>query len=246
MTFLAKDVANSLALYELSSEDDEQKTLVAFVYNHDRMENYLNFMQDRTSRQGMGGLCHAPVYNAIQPSKEALSKLIESKGYKDTKLKLITCGFGLDGAVAQALSYMWAKDHSSCETRSYCFGVPPFLDVNAAANFKLQDNHYAVNFELKGDSFLKSSVFNFLVAKPYSPDNFKSIYPLYNRDWFMSDVTGHDKEIYASQIKPGIEQPKKMYELYQEISNLITTAANSNPEDLGKNVAGIYKQDHRI
>ena len=246
LTFLAKDVDNGLALYELSSEDDGQKTLVTFVYNHERMLHHYNFMQDRTSRQGMGGLCHAPVYNAIQPSKEALSKLIESKGYKDTKLKLITCGFGLDGAVAQVLSYMWAKDHSSCETRTYCFGVPSFLDANAAATLKAQDNHYAVNFELKGDNFLKSSIWSAFVAKPYSSDNFKSIYPLYNRDWFMSDVTGHDKEIYASQIKPGIEQPKKMYELYQEISNLITTAANSNPDDLGKNVAGIYKQDQKI
>jgi hypothetical protein len=216
LTFIEKNDAAGIALYEVP-QDEQSQTLVVFSYNKEGVSPYYNCFQARSSNLGVGGLGHQPVYDYTETCWEVLKEHL--KNNKNIK-HIITSGFGIDGAVAQLLGFLAARQYPNIQTRSYCMGVAPFVDVNAAATIKNQKNHYAINFKLNEDKLLSVSKYSAYVAKTYSKINFLGTFKLYNRDWFMSDFTGHDRKIYVEKAQPGVQQPIEIHELYSELDEI--------------------------
>lgn len=216
-----------LALYEVPSEE-ERKTLVLFSFNKEGVLPYYNHFQNRSCTLGIGGLGHAPVYDQAEKCWAPLTEMLKDGKYNETNLKqVITAGFGVDGAVAQVLSFLLAKQYSSVETRTYGMGVAPYLTNDAAAKIRDQSNHYAINITLQEDSNLKVSKFSHYVASAYSKFNFQAEFEAHNRDWFMSDITGHDRRIYADKVDPAVQQPIELYQMYGELEGMAKSIADA-------------------
>ncbi len=150
LQFLEKNEEVGLAFYQIAKEG-EPPVLVAFSFNKDDSFSHFNGLQDRTCKLHIGGLAHAPVVKRAESVWEVLKQMIVSHDFDNQEIQLITVGFGLDGAVAEIMSSMCLSQFPKMQTRCYAMGVPPFLDVNAAANIKGQENHYSINFRLYGD-----------------------------------------------------------------------------------------------
>ena len=233
LVFLGKDEKAGIALYELpSDQEDVPKALVAFSYNKDHLMSYYNCFQSRKSHLELGGLGHEPVFESGEKCWAALNKLIADTPYENKNIKLITAGFGIDGAIAQILGYLWTKGKNNPESRCYMLGVAPFLDVNAAATFSVLKNHFALNFVLTQDRSLGQSALGTWIQKEYSGNNFHLIVKLFNRDWFKTDLTGHDLSIYLSKIGPGLEQAKDMHKLHKELDDLLKIVGTTKRAEL--------------
>lgn len=255
LVFLKRSDNPGIALYQVpktktasdaSSTEDNSTTLVVFPYNIEGYFSNYNPNQARTTEMELGGLAHQPIVSASGVYWNCLQSLIAKvkQEFPDDfkgKIHLVSAGFGLDGAVAQILSYLWAQQNADSQTSTYCLGTPPYLDVNAARTVQQQANHYAISFALDGDKYLYPSKLNFLI-KPYYANNFKGQYTLHYRDWFASDFYKHDKPIYLETIRKGVNHAQMMYDLSHEVDELLQTAAQSNVKELGQNVAKIYTQ----
>ena len=240
-----RDDKLGLALYSTRSKaEDNSITLVAFPFNFEGFFNNYNPNQNRTTELELGGLAHAPVADGSMAYWTVLNKLIseaKSEFPDDFKgpINLIGAGFGLDGAIAQILSYKWAREHADASTRTYCLGTPPYVDANAARTIQQQPGHYAISFALEGDRYLCPSKLNMMI-KQYSSSNFKGSYRLHYRDLFASDFYKHDKPIYLDAIKLGVKHAKMMFDLNKEIENLLKTTAHSSDKNLGANIVKLY------
>lgn len=214
MIYLGKDEEVGLALYQVK-QDKDPPTLFAFSYKGEQLSDHFNILQDRTGNLG-GGLCYKPVKDRAEIALKSLQNLIKEKTeFENENIELVAVGFGLDGAVAEQLSYMWASDHPSMTAKSYGLGVPPYLDPIGAKTLKNQKNHYSMNFLINGDYFLKSSE----IFAQYR-DSFNAVYKLYYHNWFLGDFSGHDKDVYAEMMSLGINQAIETYLLYQEITGI--------------------------
>lgn len=226
LIFLKKNPDAGIALYEVPSQK-ERKNLIVFSYAREGVMSYYNYLQSRSSKLGIGGLGHAPVYDAAEKCWEPLKEMLKECNYSENNIdQIITAGFGIDGAVAQVQSFLLAKEYPKIQTRTYSMGVAPYLDVNAAVNVHKQPNHYAINIILKDDTSLGVSKFSSYVAKAYKTDNFHGQFEAHNRDWFMSDITGHDRNIYADKAEPAIQQPIEMHALYHELDRMAKKIAD--------------------
>ena len=188
------------------------------------MSTYYYCVQSRKTGLSLGGLGHTPVFDSVDQTMIALKLLVSKHVYEDAPVpfKLITTGFGVDGAVGQVLAYAHARVHPGNEAVACCIGTAPYLDVNAAENLCGQENLYSVNFQLEGDTLQGVSAFSGYVAKTYSKSNWEATLPLYNRDWFLSDsmTRGHDPEIYREKVQRAVRQPLQMRQVCHELSSL--------------------------
>jgi hypothetical protein len=242
LQFIGKDFDKGLLLYKNEKDD-----IVVFSLGHENLLSHYNPAQNRDTLPNMGGgLTHAPIAHQASLSLEILKQMISS--FQDTLdenskriTKIITVGFGLDGAIAQILAYDLACSDSKIETESYCTGTPPFLDLEAAETVGKQKNHYALNFELIGDRQINVSGLSHYVANKYSKANFKASYPVYNHNWFVSDGSGHNKSLYLNNGRPAVQQPQKMYKLYHEMVQLGEIFSSSNKDPLGRRLVDYYK-----
>lgn len=237
LVFLGKDDVNGLALFKWpQSNDAKPKALVVFCYNNETQSAYWNCLQNREAMLGLGGLAHGPVLEPVYNCRKALENLISKSAYANQELNIITAGFGIDGAVAQTLAFLLAREQPKIQTKTYAMGTAPFLDVDAAPTFRDCPNHYALVFRLYQDKMLDQSTLGTLVQKQYSDANFHAIYPLFNRDWFASDMLkrGHDVSIYLGNLQKGFKQPRDLHALYTELKEILDIVGLVKEADLPK------------
>lgn len=224
LTFVASNDEAGIAVYT----NDEGHVVIS-SFGGDSYGNYINPLQDRDAELLVGGMVHKPVVDKMI-KKKAMATV--QKILKEEKLEgkpIITVGFGIDGAVAQLIGFRLAKDYQNTPVLSFGVGVAPFLDRNSAATVKNHENFKAINFHYASDTNLKTGFFSPLVAKGYSNEQ-EDVYPIYNPDKFISDVTGHDKQNYLNHIETAVDLPRVMFDMNNRLSEILRASYLNNEE----------------
>lgn len=217
----------NMSLFQVEDKKDEKPVYVLMLYGRDYTTDNYNFCQ---SREGwLNGLGHAPVYQAADDSLSNFNLLLSQTIKPNMPYKLVIGGFGLNGAVGQLLAFSHARDNPATEVVSFGVGTPDFVDTNAAATILEQENLYSLNFKLNGDTWANASRFSKWVAKAYDSSS-QGLYPVFNRDWNITDLTGHDPKIYRQKVERSMEQPIQMMGIYQQARLLAATEVEQTPE----------------
>ncbi len=222
LTFLHRDDANGIALFE-APEVEGEKNYVALFFGRDGVVSYYDPRQSRNPNFDLGGLGHDPIYQSAGPASAAFELLMKEKADKSKPFKLTTAGFGVDGAVGQMVAFSQAIANPDSKIVSCCVGTAPYLELNASEAMLRQKNLYGINFQLVGDTLTKPSAFSTYAAKKYSETNWELNLPLYNRDWFMSDslTRGHDASIYREKVQRAVKQPQQLLQVRDELRTII-------------------------